>query len=305
LAEAYLHGRDKLTLVADRELEPFGAWLEQLIAESSGKQGKGIIPINGEPVAKPDAYGEDRLFYYIRRDGTYDGKLKKLLKAGHPVITQDLEDNTSIASEFYKWEIAIAVACSIMGVNAFDQPDVQDSKNRTEAKISYYQSHHKFKQTKPIIEEKGLLLFGNASPDGKRITKFVTKFLTSGNPGDYIAINAYLTPEQDIEDSLQKLRAWIREKTKLATTVSFGPRYLHSTGQLHKGGANKGLFLILTADHKNDVEIPDEKLTFGALENGQALGDFEALAARERRVIRLHLANPEMLTSIVDKLTNG
>ena len=302
LGEAEINGRDKLTILADPEMAPFGAWMEQLIAESSGKQGKGILPINGEMPTKPELYGNDRLFIYLRRSGKYDGKIKQLLKAGHPVINQNIADNYVLGAEYYKWELAIAIACSILGVNAYDQPDVQDSKNRTVAKISYYLEHRKFIENKPIVDDHGISIYGNLPSDGRGLTRLVSNFLESGKPGDYIAINAYLMRDQKNTASLRELRSWIMAKTRLATTVGFGPRFQHSTGQLHKGGRNNGLFLVITADPKNDLEIPEEGLSFGILEHGQALGDMEALEARGRRVLRIHLANPDLLTTLVRKL---
>lgn len=304
LGESFDHGRDKLTLIADPELAPFGAWLEQLIAESSGKQGKGIVPIHGELPAAPELYRSDRLFIYLRRNGKYDGKVKLLRKAGQPVLTQDIQDNSAIGAEFFKWEVAIASTCSILGVNAFDQPDVQDSKNRTVAKITYYQTHHTFNESKPVLEESGIYLYGKTSTDSRQLSNLVSKFLTSGKTGDYVAINAYIMRDQKNVATLQELRTWIRGKTGLATTVGFGPRFLHSTGQLHKGGENNGLFLVITADPKQDVEIPDEGLSFGTLEHGQALGDLEALEARGRRVMHIHLANPGLLSTLVNKITH-
>jgi hypothetical protein len=302
LGEAAIHGKDKLTLLADKEVAPFGAWLEQLVAESSGKLGKGIVPIQGEPVGKPELYGDDRLFFYLRRDGKFDTKIKRLRKAGHPVLSQDIKDNTAIASEFYKWEVAVATACVILDVNAFDQPDVQDSKNRTQEKISYFQSKHSFDGSKPALAQKGISLYGEVTPKRGKLIDVLCKFLTSGQDGDYVAINAFLPRETETEDVLQKLRTWVMAETKRATTVGFGPRFLHSTGQLHKGGANKGVFLVLTEDPAKDLEIPQEKLSFGALEYGQALGDIEALQARDRRVMHVHLAKPELLKSLVDQL---
>jgi transaldolase/glucose-6-phosphate isomerase len=302
LGEALIHGRDKLTLVADEEVAPFGAWLEQLLAESTGKQGKGIVPIQGEPLTKPEVYGADRLFFYLRRDGKHDSKVKRLRKAGYPVMVQNIQDNYAIASEFYKWEIAVATACSIMGVNAYDQPDVQDSKNRTIAKISYFQTNHNFNERKPTLEEKGMFLYGDELSGSAKFIDTVVKFLTSGKPGDYVAINAYLMREKKNEAALQMLRTWIMARTKLATTVGFGPRFLHSTGQLHKGGDNNGLFLVLTADPVRDLEIPQEDLSFGTLEHGQALGDLEALEGRNRRVLHIHLSKPDLLKSLVNQL---
>ena len=303
LGEAATHGRDKLTIIADPELLPFGAWLEQLVAESSGKQGKGILPVDGEIPAKPDLYGNDRLFIYLRRSGKYDTRVKLLRKAGHPVLNQDLLDNYALGSEFYKWEFAIATACSILGVDAFDQPDVQDSKNRTVAKISYYKEHNRFNENKSIVDDHGISIFGNITSDGRHVSNIVDAFLKYRKPNDYVAINAYIERDQKNAATLQELRSWVRARTKLATTIGFGPRFQHSTGQLHKGGENNGLFLVITADPKTDVEIPDEGLSFGILEHGQALGDLEALEARSRRVLHIHLAHPDLLPIFVKKLT--
>ncbi len=302
IGEAAVRGRDKLTILADPEVAPIGAWLEQLVAESSGKQGKGILPVNGEGLAKSELYGNDRLFIYLRRTGKYDGKVKLLREAGHPMINQDFTDNYALGAEFYKWELAVALACSILRVNAFDQPDVQDSKNRTVAKISYYLEHHGFNEDKPIYTDHGISIYGNLQ-DGKGITGLVGKFLNSGKPGDFVAINAYLGRDKKNIASLQALRTWVMAKTKLATTLGFGPRFQHSTGQLHKGGKNNGLFLIITADPKKDLEIPEEGLSFGVLEHGQFLGDMEALQARDRRVLRIHLSSPDLLETLVNKLT--
>ncbi len=304
IGEAAIQRRDKLTFIADPEIAPFGAWLEQLIAESSGKQSKGILPVNGEETGKPEAYGSDRLFIYLRQSGKYDNKVKLLRKAGHPVLTQDITNNYALGAEFFKWEFAIATACSILGVNAFDQPDVQDSKSRTVEKITYYREHHKFIENKPIAEENGISIYASFSPDGKGLSQIMGKFLASGRVGDYVAINAYLMRDKKNETDLQKLRMWVREKTKFATTVGFGPRFQHSTGQLHKGGANNGLFLVITTDPKQDLAIPEEGLSFGTLEHGQALGDMEALEARGRRVLRIHLTEPDILARLVNILTS-
>jgi len=302
MGEAYHQGRDKLTVVADPELASFGSWLEQLVAESSGKQGKGIVPIQGELLTKPDEYGSDRLFYYLRRSGRYDTKIKRLRNAGHPVITQVMEDNSAVASEFYKWEIAVATACAILDVNPFDQPDVQDSKNRTMAKIAYYQLHQGFNENVPAMQEQGVSLFGDLHVAGGDIPQQVRSFLKLGKPGDYIAINAFLDRDKRVEASLLKLRKWAMKKTRLATTVGFGPRYLHSTGQLHKGGANNGSFLVLTSYPERDVVIPGEALSFGTLEYGQALGDLEALALRKRRIMHVHFSSPDNLSAFVTRV---
>jgi transaldolase / glucose-6-phosphate isomerase len=302
LGEAALHGRDKLTIIADPEAAPFGAWLEQLVAESSGKQGKGIIPVSGEPPANPDKYGSDRLFVYMRRSGKYDNLVKRLREAGHPVLNQDFLDSFALGAEFYKWEFAIATACAVIGVNAFDQPDVQDSKNRTVAKIAYYKEHQSFSESKPALADHGISLYGNFSLDGKLVPEVVSEFLLSAKPTDYVAINAYIARDTKNTAYLQHLRTWIRDRTHHATMLGFGPRFQHSTGQLHKGGANNGLFLVITAEPEKDVEIPGEGLSFGTLEHGQALGDMEALQARQRRVLRIHLDNPDMLSALINQI---
>jgi transaldolase/glucose-6-phosphate isomerase len=304
IGEAASHGRDKLTFIADPEVAPFGTWLEQLVAESSGKQGRGILPVSGETPTKPELYGKDRLFIYLRRSGKYDGKVKLLRKAGQQVLNQDITDNYALSAEFYKWELAVATACSILGVNAFDQPDVQDSKNRTVAKISYYLEHHGFNENRSVVDDHGISVYVNLTAESKGLTRIVGNFLDLGKTGDYVAINAYLKRDRRNTATLQELRAWIMAKTKFATTLGFGPRFQHSTGQLHKGGRNNGLFLVITANPKNDLEIPGEGLSFGALEHGQALGDMEALEARGRRVLHIHLAEPDLLTALVDKLTH-
>jgi transaldolase/glucose-6-phosphate isomerase len=305
IGEAALHGKDKLTFISDAEVASFGTWLEQLVAESSGKQGKGILPVNGETPTEPEKYGEDRIFVYLRRTGKFDSRVKQLRKAGHPVLIQDFLDNYALGSEFFKWEFAIATACSIIHVNAFDQPDVQDSKNRTVAKISYYKENQSFSENKPAIKDHGISLYGNISPDGTQVPGIIKDFLRSAQPDDYVAINAYLMRDPKNNSALQHLRMWIRDRTHLATMLGFGPRFQHSTGQLHKGGENNGLFLVITTDPKKDLDIPNEGLSFGTLEHGQALGDMEALQARGRRVLRIHLSNPDLLSTLVRQLTEA
>jgi transaldolase/glucose-6-phosphate isomerase len=302
IGEATLKGKDKLTFITDPEVSPFGAWLEQLVAESSGKQGKGILPINGEVLAKPELYGNDRLFIYLQRSGKYDQQCKLLIQAGHPVLNVDIEDDYVLGSEYFKWEFAIATACSIIGVDAFDQPDVQDSKTRTVNKISYFKEHHNFQEENPLLIDHGVSVNGNIISSDGQLSDFVGKALASVKPGDYIAINAYLARDSENEATLETLRAWIREKTHSATTLGFGPRFQHSTGQLHKGGKNNGLFLVITANPKKDIEIPQEGLSFGIMEHGQALGDMEALENRDRKVLHFQLDNPDLLSNLVWKI---
>lgn len=288
MAQAALDGRDKLTIVADPGLESVGSWLEQLIAESTGKQGKGVVPIDLEPLGKPSDYGNDRVFAYLRKSGAHDSALESLQQAGQPLVVFDLSDPCDLAAEFYRWEFATAVACAALGVNAFDQPDVQDAKDRTKAKITEY------KATGAVGP--GALVSVEDAPAA------LEAFLDQAKAGDYIAINAYLRRNPSMEAALTELRLKLRAKTGCATTVGFGPRFLHSTGQLHKGGADNGLFLQITADCAADIEIPTQGMTFGALERAQALGDYEALAARKRRILRVHLQKGAPLKDLLAKL---
>ncbi len=302
LGEAYLAGKDKLTLITDPELKPLGAWLEQLIAESSGKLGKGITPIQGEVPSEPNAYGADRLFVYLRRGGKYDRKVNRLRKSGQIILTQDVQDNYALGSEFYKWEVATATACSIIGVNAFDQPDVQDSKNLTREKISYYLTHQNFGEKSPAMTEQGISAYGTIDHKPFDVQELTRRFIHSGKKGDYVAINAYLERNHQTEARLGKLRSVIRNQTHLPTTLGFGPRYLHSIGQLYKGGSNQGLFLVITAGAGRDLPIPGNGISFGTLEYGQALGDIEALLKRKRRVLHIHLEHQNLLPNFIEML---
>ncbi len=287
LGEAALHGRDKLTMIADPPLASFGSWLEQLVAESSGKDGKGIVPVDLEPLAAPQAYGSDRLFVYLRSSGKHERAVSRLRKAGFPVLTFPMTDPYDLSAEFYRWEFAIAVACAILYVNAFDQPDVQDSKDRTKANIKGYHETGKFVEGKRI------------SPDDKVALK---PFLAQAQPGDYVALNAYLPRNRQMAALLRRLRVAIRKQTGRATTVGFGPRFLHSTGQLHKGGNKNGLFLQITADPVTEIQIPEEAISFGILERAQSLGDLDALLGRGRRALRVHLSGPLELRKLVEKV---
>jgi transaldolase/glucose-6-phosphate isomerase len=288
LGQAALDGRDKLTIVADQALASVGSWLEQLIAESSGKLGKGVVPVDLEPLAAASVYGKDRLFVYLRRDGQFDSALAELKKSGQPLLVFDMADPYDLGAEFYRWEAATAIACAVLNVNAFDQPDVQDAKDRTKAKIAEYRKDGKLAEGTPVRLE-------NAHAT-------LSEFLAKAKPGDYIAINAYLPRNPATAEMLTVLRIAIRARTGCATTVGFGPRFLHSTGQLHKGGADNGMFLQITADPLEDVAIPTEDLTYGVVERAQALGDLDALTARDRRALRVHLPTPAALQHLVDAL---
>jgi transaldolase/glucose-6-phosphate isomerase len=300
MGEAALAGRDKLTIIADPQAAAFGSWLEQLIAESSGKQGKGIVVVDGEPVGSPSNYGADRLFVYLKVMGEQEKSVTALKEAGQPVLEFLLSDLYSLPSEFYRWEIATAVACHVLGVNAFDQPDVQDNKNRTKAKITAYSQNKKLDEPQPAWEEDGIRAFTDQDLTGIGLVACLAEFIALAKEGSYVAVNAYLPRNAGTLAALTEFRLKIRARTGCATTVGFGPRFLHSTGQLHKGGPATGLFLQITADPVEDLEIPGQGLTFGVLERAQSLGDYEALAARGRRILRLHLPAPEAVQRLVD-----
>ncbi|KPL84523.1 hypothetical protein SE15_05425 [Thermanaerothrix daxensis] len=296
LGLATTHGRDKLTFVADPELIPLGAWLEQLIAESSGKDGRGIIPVDQEPKVSVDTYGQDRLFVYFCLDGVQQARAQTLLAAGHPVLTFRFRDMYDLGAEMYRWEVAVAMACAYLRVNAFDQPDVEDSKSRTRTLLASYRSQGVLFTESPQWTDEGVSAFTSQQVEGdvSSLTDILKSFVGMAVPGDYIAINAYLPRNEQTIEILQALRKRLLQTTGCATTLGFGPRFLHSTGQLHKGGPNRGLFLQITREPKVDLEIPGQGIRFDTLERAQALGDFEALKARGRRVLYLHFESASL-----------
>jgi transaldolase/glucose-6-phosphate isomerase len=281
LGELAKMGRDKVTFISSPRLANFGDWVEQLIAESTGKEGKGILPVVGEPVGSPTVYGHDRLFVYLRLDGDhpYDAAVQALEDAGHPVVRLRLRDLYDLGGQFFLWEMATAVAGYRLGINPFDQPNVEAAKVLARKMVAAYIANG----TLPVDEPAPLT--GEA----------LLGFLAQARPGDYIALQAYVQPTAETDVALLTLRARLRDRLKLATTVGYGPRFLHSTGQLHKGDAGNGLFIQFTADSHQDVPIPDEagspksSMTFGVLKMAQALGDKQALLDAGRRVIRFHL----------------
>ena len=271
-------GRDKLSLVTSPSISSFGLWVEQLIAESTGKEGKGIVPVAGEPLGPPDCYGDDRLFVYLRLDGDdndeSDEAIKAIESSGQPVVRLELLDNYDVGAEFFRWEMATAVAGSILGINPFDQPNVQAAKDMMESVLGQYESSGKL----PAMEIPGSL----------------GELLAMGGTGDYLAIMAYLPQTPGIDSALDSLRAKVKETHHIATTMGYGPRFLHSTGQLHKGGPGSGLFLQLTAEHTEDLDIPGAPFTFAVLADAQAVGDLQALRGAGRRAVRLDLgSDPE------------
>jgi transaldolase/glucose-6-phosphate isomerase len=286
MAESALAGRDKLTVLADAPLVTFGSWLEQLIAESSGKDGKGIVPVDREPLGEVSVYGDDRLFVYLRQTGEFDENIVALRDAGQPVLEIPVPGKYDLGAEFYRWELATAVACHILGVNAFDQPNVEDAKMRAKAKIAEYQKQGE-------LAESEYVELNNAASTLKELLK-------GAKTGDYISIAAFLQREGVMIADLQNLRVAIRDNTRCAVTLGFGPRFLHSTGQLHKGGTNNGLFLQITADPVEDIEIPKQGMSFGTLQRAQVIGDYEALQAKGRWVLRVHLSSPNDVRKLID-----
>lgn len=292
--------RDKVTITTSPGVHSLGTWLEQLIAESTGKDSKGLIPVAGETLGTPNDYGNDRLFVYVRldraADPAQDRKIDALEQAGHPVVRIDVRDTLELGSEFFRWEIATATAGSILGINAFNQPNVQESKDFTKDYLKKYSETGSLPQNTLVLEDSGFKFFADEQNSKKFAGKKTTVEMLGAlfdqlNPGDYFAINAYIECCPEYEQLLQHLRDQVMLRHKVATTVGFGPRFLHSTGQLHKGGPNSGVFLQLTSADAADVPIPGEKYTFGTLKEAQALGDFQALSSRQRRLLRLHVGS--------------
>ena len=296
LGEAALRGRDKLTVMVDPPLACFGAWLEQLAAHSSGKQGKGIVPVDTEPQVHPDNYGSDRIFICLRSPASGDGRLDRraldLRQRGHPVITFSIQDPYDLGAEFFRWQFAITVACAVLGINYLEQPGVLDSRARAEARIRAFRETRVMDEGIPIWEGAGGRVYGWDFPGlhtARTLVDVVRIFGEQARENDYIAINAYLPRSARVLARLQKLRESILKVTGRATTLGFGPRFLHSTGHLQKGEANNGLFLQITQESPDRLEIPGQEMTFGALETAQALADMDALLARGKRAIRVHL----------------
>jgi transaldolase/glucose-6-phosphate isomerase len=292
-------GRNKLTLITPEPMAALGLWIEQLLAESLGKAGRGVVPVTGEPLGPPEVYGEDRIFVYLHTSGEADSditsQLSVLEAAGHPVLRHTLRDPLDVGREFFLWEFATAIAGALLGVNAFDQPDVQDSKDNTKRILGEYAQNGALPQQKLIVAEESLRVFGDPETcdtlrrGGSSLQAIVTTHLARLSPGDYFALTPYIEGLRNYDALLQQIRVIVRDARKVATTIGYGPRFLHSTGQLHKGGPDIGVFLQLTSEDINDIEVPGEKFSFGVLKQAQALGDFEALSSRHRRVVRIDL----------------
>jgi transaldolase/glucose-6-phosphate isomerase len=288
------NGRDKVTFVTSPGISDLGAWLEQLIAESTGKDGKGLIPVDREPLAGPEAYGNDRVFAYLRldsgADAEQDRRVEALVKAGHPVIRIEVPDAMNLGQEFFRWEIATAVAGSILGINAFNQPDVEASKIATRKLTSEYEKTGSLPPETPFYSADGISLFSEPPNPGERsLAGYLRAHLNRLQPGDYFALLAYVERKEAHEKLLQAARTAIRDTKRIATCLGFGPRFLHSTGQAYKGGPNSGVFLQVTCDDPVDLAVPGQTYTFGVVKAAQARGDFQVLADRKRRALRVHL----------------
>jgi transaldolase / glucose-6-phosphate isomerase len=292
IGSASLLGRDKLGIITDPAFASLGSWLEQLIAESSGKEGKGIVPVDNEPVIIPPASEEDRLYVYINYDGTCQGAVTKLRSLGHPVLTIAVPETQDLLAEFYRWEIAISYACMLLEVNTFDQPNVQLSKTLTKDYIKAYHEQGSLDQGTVIWENEEAIVYGGSSfnfsgPDD--LNALISQYVSLAKEGDYIAINAYLPRNAATTAQMESLRESIAQQTRRAVTLGFGPRFQHSTGQLHKGGKNNILLLYITKDPATDFEVPGQDISFATLEMAQALGDMQANLNVGRRAIRVHL----------------
>jgi len=288
-------GSDKLTIIASPGIESFAVWLEQLIAESTGKEGTGIVPVVGEPAGVPGVYGDDRTFVYLKLAGQdlHDKAVNILEDSGNPVIRLSVNDLYDLGGQFFLWEMATSVAGYILGINPFDQPDVESAKLLTREMIAEYRKSGVLPHEVPGLTSGETQVYANVKADSP--AEALTGFLDRGGPGDYVAIQAYLEPTDQTDRVLSELRTKIRDRYGFVTTAGYGPRYLHSTGQLHKGDAGRGLFIQFTADDKRDVPIPDEleshvsSLSFSVLKRAQAIGDRNALLNAGRHVIRFHL----------------
>lgn len=304
LGTAAMAGRDKVTIITSPDISDLGAWLEQLLAESTGKLGKGIIPVDREQLTEPPGYGTDRVFAYIHTEhGTevgVDTKVEALEKAGHPVVRISMADTYDLGAEFFRWEIATAVAGSIIGINAFNQPDVEASKVATRSLTSEYEKNGSLPAEKPVLEDSGVKLFtddknaealAKAAGGDKTLAGYLRAHLQRIHAGDYFAVLGYIEMNAEHERNLQEIRHAVRARTRVATCLGFGPRFLHSTGQAYKGGPNSGVFLQVTCDDAVELAVPEQKFTFGVVKAAQARGDFQVLIDRGRRALRVHLGS--------------
>jgi transaldolase / glucose-6-phosphate isomerase len=297
-------GRDKVTLITSPGISDLGAWLEQLLAESTGKVGKGIIPVDRETLTTPEVYSSDRVFVYVRLESgpnaEQEAKVAVIEKAGHPMVRITMADTYDLGAEFFRWEIATAVAGSIIGINPFNQPDVEASKIATRNLTSEYEKTGSLPAEKPILEDGGVKLFtdeknaaelAKGAGSDRTLAGYLKAHLARIKAGDYFAVLGYIQMNAEHEQNLQVVRHLVRDSKRVATCLGFGPRFLHSTGQAYKGGPNSGVFLQVTCDDSVELPVPGQKYTFGIVKAAQARGDFQVLAERGRRALRVHLGS--------------
>ncbi|HPS94497.1 MAG TPA: glucose-6-phosphate isomerase [Deltaproteobacteria bacterium] len=297
-------GKDKLTFLLSPQIESFGDWVEQLIAESTGKEGKGILPVVGEAPGDVSMYGHDRVFVsmVLQGDTTHDAAAARLKDAGHPVIRITLDGLADLGAQFFLWEFATCVAGHVLNINPFDQPDVESAKMHSRKAMDEFRRQGRLPRQEPVLSEQGISVFGDTK--AQTLHEALTGFLSGAPAGSYVALQAFVKPDSRSDEALGLLRLMIRRRYGLATTVGYGPRFLHSTGQLHKGDAGNGLFLQITCDDGEDLAIPDEagsdvsSMSFGVLKQAQAQGDRDALLAAGRHILRLHISNRDLASAI-------
>ena len=300
LAAGLADGRDKLTIYSGPGLDAFGGWAEQLIAESTGKNGRGIVPIDAKQVSAPAAYGPDRLFVHLALKGQPDPRaaaIQALADAGHPVVRIELADSYGVAQEFFRWEIATAVVGAVMGIHPFDQPDVESAKIAARKLTDAYEQSGALPTETPILEDAGIKLYADAANAAQlaalagapTLEAYLKAHLGRIGPGDYAALLAFLPMNGPTQAILEGARLVIRDGTRAAVCLGFGPRFLHSTGQVYKGGANNGVFVQITCDEAEELPVPGKRYGFGIVKAAQARGDFAVLAERGRRALRVHL----------------
>lgn len=286
-------GRDKITFVLSPEISSYGYWVEQLIAESTGKEGRGLLPVEGERLGPPSVHGDDRLFVYLRlhdgENGSLDAALQALQEAGQPVVRIEVADRYALGAEFFRWELATVVASLFLDINPLDEPNVQESKDNTKRLLTQYEQEHRLPEPQPVLIAPPVSVSGK-DLGTQDLKQYLHAFLAQVHQGDYIAIMAYVQRTERTEAALQALRLLLRDRYHVATTVGYGPRFLHSTGQLHKGGANNGVFIQITDEITQDIAIPGEPYSFGVLKAAQALGDLLSLESHQRRALRLAIA---------------
>jgi hypothetical protein len=296
MGELALAGRDKVTILASPKIATFGLWVEQLIAESTGKLGVGILPVVDEAATQPTLYGHDRLFVYLQMYGDDNarttGMVDVLEAAGYPVVWIRMDELEDLGQEFFRWEMATAAAGAVLKINPFDQPDVESAKIKARELMAEFDKNGYLPAEAPTLDYDDIDAYGPVM--GDTVTAALKAFLSSYRPGDYVAIMAYVPYDRKIDAALNELRLWIRNRLRVAVTVGYGPRFLHSTGQLHKGDGNKGLFIQITHKPATDVEIPGEKYSFATLVAAQAQGDYNALKEKGRRLIRFDIEQADI-----------